>query len=208
LAAEVEMERRLRRGIASAARRGWLKRGAPARSRDRRWQFAAAASVVVSVGLVLSVVMPRQEAVPTGSTRVAATGDQRIAASRNVRLASIRGVIGTPDISVSLANAPSELVIEPDVVTLTCEDGALELECPGGIAPQTPQYAEYEMDVIRRHGATLSWRSSRQVPVARNQLSFTLRDPGSLDAGDYDVIGTVPAARFGAVVRILSSDTG
>ena len=28
LAAEVEMERRLRRGIASAARRGWLKRGA------------------------------------------------------------------------------------------------------------------------------------------------------------------------------------
>ena len=29
LAAEVEMERRLRRGIASAARRGWLKRGAP-----------------------------------------------------------------------------------------------------------------------------------------------------------------------------------
>ena len=30
LAAEVEMERRLRRGIASAARRGWLKRSAAA----------------------------------------------------------------------------------------------------------------------------------------------------------------------------------
>jgi len=188
LAAEVEMERRLRRGIASAARRGWLKRGAPAHTRDRRWQFAAAASLVVSVGLALSVVFPRQDAVPAGSTRIATTGDQRVAASRNVRLASIRGVVGTPDISVSLADAPSELVIEPDVVTLTCEDGAMELECPGGIAPQTPQYAEYEMDVVRRHGATLAWRSSRQVPVARNQLSFTLRDPGSLDAGDYDVI--------------------
>ncbi len=79
-------------------------------------------------------------------------------------------------------------MIEPDVVVLTCEDGAIELECAGGHSPQTPQYAEYEMDLVNRHGATLAWRSSRQVPVARTQLSFTLRDPGSLDAGDYDLI--------------------
>ena len=46
LAAEVEMERRLRRGIASAARRGWLKRGAEAVSevRERRWRMAIAAT--------------------------------------------------------------------------------------------------------------------------------------------------------------------
>ena len=41
LASEVEMERRLRRGIASAARRGWLTRSAPVeRSRDRQWPIA------------------------------------------------------------------------------------------------------------------------------------------------------------------------
>jgi hypothetical protein len=44
------------------------------------------------------------------------------------------------------------------------------------------------MSLVKRRGATLSWRSSLQVPVARTQLSFTLHDPGSLDAGDYDLI--------------------
>jgi len=48
LAAEVEMERRLRRGIASAARRGWLQRQAPVHTRrDHRWQIAIAASAVL-----------------------------------------------------------------------------------------------------------------------------------------------------------------
>src|SRR3954468_20177394 len=63
LATEVEMERRLRRGIASAARRGWLKRGgAPARrfAPERRWRMAAAASVVLSV-MALSAVMMSPE---------------------------------------------------------------------------------------------------------------------------------------------------
>src|SRR6187431_2258314 len=60
LAAEVEMERRLRRGIASAARRGWLKRNAPvARTPERRWQYAIAASVLVAVALGVSVLLPR-----------------------------------------------------------------------------------------------------------------------------------------------------
>src|SRR5688500_8736510 len=59
LAAEVDMERRLRRGIASAARRGWLKRGVEEQPvRDRRWQYAAAASVVMAVGVLLTVVIP------------------------------------------------------------------------------------------------------------------------------------------------------
>ena len=60
LAAEVEMERRLRRGIASAARRGWLQRQAPVKTgHDRRWQIAIAASAVLSLGVVLSLVVPR-----------------------------------------------------------------------------------------------------------------------------------------------------
>lgn len=188
LAAEVEMERRLRRGIASAARRGWLTRDAPVeRARERQWQIALAASVLVALGLGLSVLLPRDDGSAPGTNRVA-SGAQRVAASRTVRLSNVRGVGSIPDISVSLTDAPGELVIEPDVVVLTCEDGAIELECAGGHSPQQPQYAEYEMDLVNRRGATLAWRSSRQAPVARTQLAFTLRDPGSLDAGDYDVI--------------------
>jgi ferric-dicitrate binding protein FerR (iron transport regulator) len=189
LAAEVDMERRLRRGIASAARRGWLKRGAPAQPAwDRRWQVAAAASLVLSVGLVLSAMLPRKESTPSDASRVSASDGSRVGTSRNVRLGNVRGVSGAPDVSFSLTDAPGELVIEPDVVVLTCENGAVELECEGGSAPQTAQYAEYEMDLIKRHGATLAWRSPRQQPAAGTQLSFTLRDPGSLDAGDYDLI--------------------
>ena len=189
LAAEVEMERRLRRGIASAASRGWLKRGStPKAAPDRRWQYAAAASVLISLGLVLHSVVPRSDTASAMPTRVASADSSRLESSRNVRLGSVRGTAGEPDVSVSLADAPRELVIEPDVVLLTCPDGSLELECADGSSPQTPQYAEYEMDLVRRHGATLAWRSSRQEPAGRTQLSFTLRDPGSLNAGDYDLV--------------------
>jgi hypothetical protein len=189
LAAEVEMERRLRRGIASAARRGWLQRQAPVKTvRDRRWQMAMAASAVLSLGIVLSLVVPRAETTIAGKRLFANAGEQRIASTRTVRLGSVRGAGGVPDVSVQLTDAPGELTIEPDVVVLTCPDGAIELECAGGSAPQTPQYAEYEMDLVKRHGATLAWRSSRQVPVGRTQLSFTLREPGGFDAGDYDLL--------------------
>jgi hypothetical protein len=78
--------------------------------------------------------------------------------------------------------------VEPDVVVLTCENGAVELECSGGGIPQTPQYAEYEVDLVKRRGAVLAWRSARQEPAMVTELSFTLRDPGNLDAGDYDLI--------------------
>jgi len=189
LAAEVEMERRLRRGIASAARRGWLTRHPPAEpARDRRWQFAIAASVVLSLGVVLSVLVPQGEPAAPGKSLFAADSERRVASTVNIRLGSVRGTGGVPDVSVSLTDAPGELVIEPDVVVLTCPNGALELECEGGSAPQTPQFVEYEMDLVKRHGETLAWRSSRQVPVRRSQLSFTLRQPGSYDAGDYDLI--------------------
>jgi hypothetical protein len=189
LAAEVEMERRLRRGIASAARRGWLKRDAAEPPvRDRRWQYAAAASVLMAVGILATVVVPGRNPGHTAGTGLPLVSGHKFDTSRIVRLSNVRGVAGGPDVSVVITDAPGELVIEPDVVVLTCENGAVEIECAGGSAPQTPQYSEYEMDLVKRHGDTLAWRSSRKVPVARTQLSFTLRDPGSLDAGDYDLI--------------------
>jgi hypothetical protein len=191
LAAEVEMERRLRRGIASAARRGWLKRG-PRQpvQRDRRWQIAIAASLVVGlVTLGLSLVLPREDAEQAAPTSAAVRQESlpRIA-SRTVRLASVRGVATIPDIVFSQSDAPAKLVLEPDVVVLTCEDGSMELECAGGAAPYTPQYPEYELGLVKRRDSSLVWRSERQAPVSRNQLSFELRDPGALDAGDYDLI--------------------
>jgi hypothetical protein len=188
LAAEVEMERRMRRGIASAARRGWIKRGAAAPvAPDRRWQAALAASVVLSFALILSLALPtRTDDLPAVAlSRVAM---KPVAASLTFRLGTVRGGGHAADIQIVKAEAPKQIVIEPDVVVLTCEDGSLELECPGGSAPQTPQYPEYEMDIVRRHDAALTWRSARSVPVLGAQLSFTLRDPGGLEAGDYDVL--------------------
>ena len=191
LAAEVEMERRLRRGIASAARRGWLKRGAsePA-APAQRWRMAIAASVVLAlVTLGLSVVLPHRD---TGLSAASTTAEHREpvqrVSSRTVRLASVRGVANVPDLVFTQSDAPEKLVLEPDVVVLTCEDGSMSLECAGGTAPYTPAYPEYELDLIKRRDASLIWRSARQAPVARNQLSFEVRDPGALEAGNYDLI--------------------
>ncbi len=187
LAAEVEMERRLRRGIVSAARRGWIHREAPAGMREHPWRIAAAAAgLCVAVTLSLTLGLPRDtvEVASTPAARPRAT-----ALPLTARLESMRGAITAPDIVMSLSQLPSSLVVEPNVVVLTCSDGSLPLvDCAGGIAPQTPQYAEYELDLLNRRGATLAWRSPRQAPMAQSQLSFALNDPARLEAGDYDVI--------------------
>jgi len=188
LAAEVEMERRLRRGIASAARRGWLKRGAPARqfAPEHRWRMAAAASVVLAV-MALSAVMVFPERA-SKATVSSAGNSPRLLPARTVRLGAVRSMDTTPDVVVMRDQAPSELLIEPDVVTLTCEDGTLDFECAGGAAPSVPQYAEYEMDVVNRRGSTLAWRSARQLPSGGTHLSFVVPSPGTLAAGDYDMV--------------------
>lgn len=187
LAAEVEMERRLRRGMASAARRGWLNQRPPARTTfPQRWQLAVAATVVIAVGLTLSLNLPRTEPAG-GSQRLNASAAQR-GSPLSVRLGKVRGAVEGPDIRFTLASTPTELTLEPDVVVLTCENGAIELECADGGMPQTPQYAEYEVDFLNRRGNTLAWRSARQEPAMGTELSFTMRDPSRLQAGDYDVV--------------------
>jgi ferric-dicitrate binding protein FerR (iron transport regulator) len=186
LAAEVEMERRLRRGMASAARRGWLSQRTPARTAaHQRWHLALAASVLVAVGLAVSLNLPRAES--SGDTQRLAAPPHR-ASALNVRLGKVRGAIEGPDIRFTLAGVPAEITLEPDVVVLTCANGAVELECAGGGIPQTPQYSEYELDLVNRRGNTLAWRSARQEPTMGTELSFTMRDPSVLNAGDYDVV--------------------
>jgi hypothetical protein len=190
LAAEVEMERRLRRGISSAARRGWLHRKAPARlPTERRWQLALAASLVLAVGAGLLLSLPREEAGAIPGSRLASGGARTAGSPVIASLGKFRSSSGGPEIEYSRAGAPSELIIQPDVVVLTCASGAVELECAEGGVPRIPQYAEYELDLVKRRGSTLAWRSARQQPAMRTQLSFSLRDPGTrLDVGDYDVV--------------------
>ena len=98
LAAEVEMERRLRRGIASAARRGWLKRSAPVEraARPPAGSSRLAASVLVSRRPGLSVLLPRETTVVPARIASPSAG-QRVAASRTVRLSNVRGADGVPD---------------------------------------------------------------------------------------------------------------
>jgi hypothetical protein len=194
LAAEVEMERRMRRGLASADRRGWLERGDPAvgnsaTADDSRWRIALAASIVVSLGLAVSLVMsgPDEVAPATVAAPSRSQSSPRVA-SITVRLGSVRGLSSSPDLRLAKADAPAVLTLEPDVVVLTCGDGSLELVCPGGNSPQTPQYAEYEVDLVRRADASLSWRSPRVAPTNISQLAFSLSDPGSLETGDYDLL--------------------
>jgi hypothetical protein len=186
LASEVEMERRLRRGIVSAAKRGWIRREAPVGMREHPWRIAAvAAGLCLAVTLSLALGLPRGE--DTGLATTSSTRARSSAAPFTVSLSALRGSTTSPDISLSLGNLPSSLVVEPNVVVLTCADGTLQFECAGGAAPQTPQYAEYELDIVSRRGHTLAWRSPRQAPLAQTQLSFALQDPARLEAGDYDV---------------------
>ncbi len=187
LAAEVEMERRMRRGMASAARRGWLRRDAVQhRTSSQRWRYAVAAGLVGAFALGFSMLSPRpgiQADLPLADAISKPTILARV-----VRLGSIRSLGTAPDIIVAPHDAPASLVVEPDVVILTCEDGSIELECSNGAAPDSPQYAEYELDVVSRRGSALAWRSSRQAPGEHQKLSFAIPNPAGLGAGDYDLL--------------------
>jgi hypothetical protein len=189
LASEVEMERRLRRGIASAARRGWINRKAPVRvPSERRWQMALAASVLLALGLGFSLTLWHGDVGSADATRLSVSSERQPGGPLVAMLGKFRSASGVPEIQFSRASAPSALVIEPDVVVLTCANGAVELECAEGGNPRIPQYAEYEVDLVKRRGSTLAWRSARQQPVQASQLSFAFRDTARLDAGDYDVL--------------------
>ncbi len=190
LAAEVEMERRLRRGMASAARRGWLNRPLPQQhaAPSRRWQMAIAASALLSMGLAVMLALPDRDASGDSSRLASSNTPKRVASPLSVRLSKLRGVGEAADVRLTLADLPSQLTLEPEVVVLTCEDGTVELECAGGGTPQTSQYAEYELEVLNRGGSSPVWRSERQQPASSTQLSFTMRDPATLAAGDYEIV--------------------
>ncbi|HET9863022.1 MAG TPA: hypothetical protein VFP37_06235 [Steroidobacteraceae bacterium] len=190
LAAEVEMERRLRRGIASAARRGWLKRGqtyAPPQKQPR-WNMALAASVVVSVITVGAGALLAPRAGVSETEVSASPTREHLSPPRTVRLASVRGLGTSPDITFSRSDAPGSLTVQPEVVVLTCADGSFDVVCACGGAPDTPQYPEYELELVNRNTSALAWRSPRQIPTDGALLSFVVQEPDRLEAGNYDMI--------------------
>ena len=175
--------------MASAARRGWLNRSAPPAAaapipRERRWQMAIAATALVSMGLAVGLTLPASDDGRSG--RIQANRSAQMLPGLVVQLGKHRGA-GTLDVTLSRAKMPSELVIEPDVVVLTCENGAVELQCADGGTPQFSQYPEYDLAVVSSRGESLQWRSAAQTPTSRTQLSFRYRDVGDLKPGEYEI---------------------
>src|SRR3954471_21734258 len=106
LAVEVEMERRMRRGIASAARRGWLQRPALQRApQDRYWRVGIAAALLTALAVGWSIYMPRGDQPQLAESRAPVERAPRLA-SRVVHLASNRGMSDAPDLEVSRIDAP------------------------------------------------------------------------------------------------------
>jgi hypothetical protein len=132
--------------------------------------------------------LPQHKAAQLAERDTGSSFATRLVAARTVRLGSVRGFGASPDVIVARNEMPRELTIEPDVVVYTCEDGSIDLECAGGSTPHTPQYAEYEMDVVKRSDSALAWRSPRQLAAAGTTLSFVVSDPSKLDLGDYDLL--------------------
>ncbi len=208
LAAEVDLERKLRRGMHSAARRGWLPRDSRERPSSRRWQIAAAASLMAAtiVGAVFTV--PDHAMLMTASQQE--TTAPRAATARVFRLGVMRGLGDAPDVTMLHSDVPDHLVMIPDVVLLTCADGSIDIECAGGALPSVPQYAEYQLDIVGRRTADPVWRSSPQAP-AGTALTFTFQQARNLGPGDYDLLvrgrsidHEEVVARF--LLRILPND--
>jgi hypothetical protein len=185
LAAEVEMERKLRRGMLSAARRGWLTVAEPEARPSRRWQMGVAASVLLAATVGVVALLPHPNASEQDLAAVPAR--ERVATVRSFELSNMRGFANAPDITLARAELPDHLVFMPDVVVFACEDGQMDLECPNGLAPSSPQYPAYQLELVDRRSLQLVWRSTPQQPDIK-RLTFTLQDARRLAASDYELL--------------------
>ena len=154
---------------------------------DRRWRVAMAASLVVALDDAgFGLLLPRRAAnrPPAAPRTVAQPHRDRPhrapeRRARRCRLARSRGR------TVRRTRQPGD----------RARRGRADLRrrqlsssnARAAAAPSTPQYPEYEMDLVKRRGARSPGVRRGRSPVARSQLSFSLRDPGNLDAGDYDL---------------------
>ena len=192
-AANLDTDRKMRRGMLLAEQRGWLTTAA--RAPDPRPKRATGMTLAASLAAMAMVGSLAWWAGEQEGLKHSAQETQLSTTTQVVSLARYRGS-NTPDIELALNDIPDHLVLQPDVVTLTCDDGSLALACTDGLAPATPQYLEYELEIVRRVGEQPIWHSDLQSPSPPNPLTFVLR-ARELEAGDYDLLvrGVSPAHR-------------
>jgi hypothetical protein len=188
LAEEIELERRLRVGMASAQRRGLIRR--PLFSPERyRWSAAIAASIALVA--ITAMVMRSERDGRVASLAERGEHIQEHATSPNgarvVRLSATRSASDAPNFRASVADLPEHLVVQPDVVVLTCSDGVVDLTCSDGNPPSQPQYREYDLEVVQRSSGQQVWRSRPIPPDANASLVFVVH-PRELAVGDYELL--------------------
>jgi hypothetical protein len=210
---ELELERMLRVGMASAARRGWLEGPARAPRTSLRWT-AAAASVIGAISLsAFTLGRLQTNSLATSHSHEESIGGmlEHTQDAPTIVLASTRSGGTTPDVTLALAEMPDHLVLRPDVVVLTCEDGVVDFECAGGAKPSLPQYERYELDIVHRGKDVSVWRSAAQKPRDGSELAYVIH-PRRLEAGDYQLIVSGTSATHREVVgrfwlRVAANDS-
>ena len=142
--------------------------------------MAIAASVVMAL-ITLGISrrrcrMQRQRTVRQPAYRAAPRAICVRAAHRAARLGSRpRHLAGRHGLAQSTRRASSPS--NPMSWCSPAKTARIELECAGGVAPQTPQYAEYEMDLVNRQRFDAGVAFS--APGAGDRDSAVLRGAGS-----------------------------
>jgi hypothetical protein len=191
IGSELELERRLREGMKAAARRGWIEVGLP-KNAWHRWAPTAVAASIASVAAIGGAAWLAREspfrAQALVDTRAHLDAHRGAAAEAFiVSLSAIRGASAEPDAVLRVGELPDHVVLEPEVVALTCADGSLAFECSDGSAPSRPQYPRYQLEVMARNADRILWQSVAQTPGIDGHLAFVIHSR-DLEAGDFDLI--------------------
>jgi hypothetical protein len=188
LAEEIELERWLRAGMVAAHRRGWLPRNSKPRY-SANWIAAvsvAATLAAVTAGIVL-LDERRDRTVVADALAAWHEHETSPHGARVVRLARTRSAGGAPDLQATIEHLPEHLVLQPDVVVLTCADGSIDFDCADGAAPAIPQYPAYDLEIVRRIGGSSVYRSRPAAATNDAPLSFVVH-ARALEVGEYDLL--------------------
>ncbi len=188
LEAEIEAERQLRKGFLAAHRAGMLGLEPP-RAQWRQWVPAVSTAATIAFVAFAVLLNDRQSDRSATAEAVAALAEHAHSphGMQILTLARTRSAGTTPDFRATVADLPDHLLLQPNVVVLTCADGSIDFECAGGGAPSVPQYAEYDIEIVHRHSGASAYRSAPVTGSADTPLSFVLH-PRALEVGDYDLL--------------------
>jgi hypothetical protein len=186
-AEEIQLERRLRLGMASAERLGLIRQPVFSPRRNRWGVGIAAALALVAIAAVVAR-SDYDESVASVAERVDHFHEHTTSpnGARVVRFTATRSASDAPDFRASVADLPEHLIVQPDVVVLMCSDGVIDLTCFDGRAPSQPQYREYDLELVQRLSGQQVWRSRPIPPDENASLAFVVH-PRELAVGDYEL---------------------